>query len=154
MNEVGEQLAEIPLFRDLDSNQLRRLERLAVRRSFGDGTEILQEGGEAAVFLAITEGYVDVTRAGTHVATLGPGACVGEAALSDHRRRSATVRASGPVRAFAWAGWSFMAEVRASAVLGSRLMGVMAGRVRAADEALVDRATVGQLFGRLPWLLR
>lgn len=46
----------------------------------------------------ITEGEVSVRRAGVEVATLGPGAVVGEAAIVNRTLRSATVVALTPLR--------------------------------------------------------
>jgi CRP-like cAMP-binding protein len=89
---IEEQLATVPLFAHFSAAQLQRVSRLAVRVREPKGTELVREGERGNEFLVILDGTVEVRHADQLVATLGPGAHLGEIALVDDRaRRTATV---------------------------------------------------------------
>jgi hypothetical protein len=57
------------------------------------GDTILAEGETADDIILVLDGVVEVEAAGSVLATLGPGAVLGERASLEHGRRTATVRA-------------------------------------------------------------
>jgi CRP-like cAMP-binding protein len=59
----------------------------------------VDQGNFAHEFFVLLDGTVEVTKDGEHVTDLGPGDFFGEIALVGHERRTATVRATTPVRA-------------------------------------------------------
>ncbi|KAM6405825.1 cGMP-dependent protein kinase 1-like [Pluvialis apricaria] len=72
---------------------------VAVRHNTGD--TVLAEGTEGTTMYIVAEGQLSVTQRGRQLRTLGPGDVFGELAILYHCRRTATVRALGPVRLWA-----------------------------------------------------
>jgi len=81
------------LFGPLGLASLERVARNLVSVDVASGGIVIKEGDEGDRFYLIAEGSVDVTRAGATLATLGPGAFVGEIALLRDVPRTATVTA-------------------------------------------------------------
>jgi CRP-like cAMP-binding protein len=86
-------LASIPLFRDVPSRQRRALTQGAVRLDVAAGYTLFDEDSEGHEFVAVLEGQVEVRRDGELVALLGAGEYLGEAALLTHEGRNASATA-------------------------------------------------------------
>ncbi|XP_068252952.1 cGMP-dependent protein kinase 1-like [Nyctibius grandis] len=67
----------------------------------GPGDTVLAEGAEGTAMYIVAEGQLSVSQRGRRLRTLGPGDVFGELAILYHCRRTATVRALGPVRLWA-----------------------------------------------------
>jgi hypothetical protein len=89
-------MAESSLERAL-STQLMARRRPDVRE-LAAGTLLTQQGEEASELYLILDGMVSVEVDGRDLGDLGPGAVVGERALLEGGRRTATLRAVTPVR--------------------------------------------------------
>lgn len=94
-------LANIPLFGDLDSYDLSLIAARVRDVTVAAGLVIIEQGDMPSDVYVLEEGTVEISRNGTVVSTLGPGSVVGEIALVDPQRRTATVRATTDVRAIA-----------------------------------------------------
>ena len=94
----------------------------------GDCMYVIQ-GGEAEVL--IKKGDADVC-----VGVLGEGDVFGEMALFEKEARSATVRASGEVRALALEKKAFLRRVHEDPSLAFRILEKMSKRIRTLDGAL------------------
>ncbi|MCO4772429.1 MAG: cyclic nucleotide-binding domain-containing protein [Deltaproteobacteria bacterium] len=81
----------------LSAEERARLLAGADMRTFSDGDVLIEEGADGSSILFISEGEVQVTRAGANLAVLTVGAAIGEMALLDPAPRSATVVAKGAV---------------------------------------------------------
>jgi voltage-gated potassium channel len=104
----AESLAQVPLFSDLSSRQLKKLASQFRERSFEPGTTVVQEGTMSGVgFFVITEGEAAVTVGGGEVATLTPGSHFGELALVSEAERTATVTARTGLRCLEIPFWDF-----------------------------------------------
>jgi CRP-like cAMP-binding protein len=84
-----DELAQVPLFRDVPRRQRRALSRQAVRLEVPTGYPLFEEGSEGHEFVAVLAGQVEVRRDGATVAVLGAGDYLGEAALMTHEHRNA-----------------------------------------------------------------
>jgi CRP-like cAMP-binding protein len=90
-------LKKIPLFAGVPDESLNKIAPWATTEEWPQGKEIVREGGYSNHFYAIIDGNVEVTRAGEHLADLGPGDVFGEQGLLEKQERSATVTASSEV---------------------------------------------------------
>jgi hypothetical protein len=69
------------------------------RRTYEQGQALVNEGDEGRELFLILDGIVDVEVNGEEVAEIGPGALLGEMALLEGGKRTATLWATTPVRA-------------------------------------------------------
>ena len=90
-------LSTIPLFSPLPVTTLERLAGRLQTTTAQANTRLVQEGDDGDLFYVIKSGTVDVTRAGRHLATLGPMDFFGEIALLHDTPRVATCRATTDV---------------------------------------------------------
>ncbi len=86
-------LKTIPLFSSLNDEELTAIAPFAEEVDVEEGTVLVKEGQYSYEFIAIREGTAEVTRAGEHVASLGPGDFFGEIGLLITPKRTASVRA-------------------------------------------------------------
>jgi CRP-like cAMP-binding protein len=91
------------------------------RRSLDPGEALVEQGDEGRELFLILDGIVDVEVDGEEVAEIGPGALLGERALLEGGKRTASVYATTPVR---------VAVVPPDAVSESALEELAAGRRR------------------------
>jgi CRP/FNR family transcriptional regulator, cyclic AMP receptor protein len=96
--DVG-RLMNLPLFGELDHHDLSQIASRVSEIEIAAGALLIEQGTLPYDVFVLEEGSVEVTRDGAPVATLGPGEVVGEIALLNPRRRTASVRATSPVRA-------------------------------------------------------
>jgi CRP-like cAMP-binding protein len=68
------------------------------RRNLEQGEALMQEGEPGDELFLLLDGVVDVEVNGDRVAEVGPGALLGERALLEGGKRTATVWAKTPVR--------------------------------------------------------
>jgi CRP/FNR family transcriptional regulator, cyclic AMP receptor protein len=95
----GHELAGLPIFSTLSKKELKRVGRWADEVDLPEGYHLLEEGAFPYEFYVILEGAVGVTKDGRELATLGRGEMIGEIAILEDDRRTATVVAMSPVRA-------------------------------------------------------
>ncbi|MDT0188191.1 cyclic nucleotide-binding domain-containing protein [Microbacterium sp. ARD31] len=82
----------------LDPADARRVLAAGNALTLPQGWSPIAESTPADKAYLITEGEVSVRKGGTEVATLGPGAVVGEAAIVNKTLRSATIVALTPLK--------------------------------------------------------
>ncbi len=93
-------LRKVPLFAELDDVELERFSRVAVPRSYPEGTRVFHEGDHSDACYIVKSGTFRVTREhpdgrAITLATLGEGDIVGELAMLDGEVRSASVETLG-----------------------------------------------------------
>jgi CRP-like cAMP-binding protein len=91
-----ELLARVPLFSELSREELERISRVSVARSFPAGVRVFHEGDHSDACYLVRKGDLRVTREhpdgrAIALATLGPGDIFGELAMLDGEARSASV---------------------------------------------------------------
>jgi CRP-like cAMP-binding protein len=94
--ESVELLARVPLFSELSPEELERISRVSVARSFPAGVRVFHEGDRSDACYLVRSGDLRVTREhpdgrAIALATLGPGDLFGELAMLDGQARSASV---------------------------------------------------------------
>ena len=103
--------------------------------AFEDGETLIREGEGGDTYLIVASGEVEISQVGQHVRTQGPGTGVGEISLLRDIPRTATVRAIGPVTAYALGREPFLAAVTghnsvrtvADQLVGARMGGGSSG---------------------------
>jgi CRP-like cAMP-binding protein len=91
-----ELLSRVPLFSELSREELERISRVSVARSFPAGVRVFHEGDHSDACYLVRRGDLRVTREHSDgraiaLATLGPGDLFGELAMLDGEARSASV---------------------------------------------------------------
>ncbi|AKV00735.1 cAMP-binding protein [Labilithrix luteola] len=141
-----EQLRRVPALAEYGSEDLELLAYIATLRSFAPRDVLMQEGSEGDACWLLLGGAVDVTRAGvsTVLATLGPGALVGQLALLDRAPRSATVTAVRETHALEVRANAFSNLLKANSPVALRFQEqvALAGvrQLRAATRKLAEAA--------------
>ncbi len=124
-----ERLAVLPLFGELDIHDLG-IVAARVREVTVAATEtLIEQGALPTDVYVVEEGTVEISRDGVVVSTQGPGAVVGEIALVDPQRRTATVRALTDVRAVALAVADFQLIVTEMPEIGRDLQAIATHRL-------------------------
>ena len=117
-----EQLRSIPTLSTYPAEDLELLAYISALKSFAAGEAIMTEGAEGTACWLIVRGAVAVTRSAqsTPLATLGPGALVGQLALLDRAPRNATVTATSDTAVLEVQAAAFTNLVRASSPIALR----------------------------------
>ena len=92
-------LRTVPLFSGMTDRAIGAVAELAEDVTYPAGHVLVAEGDSGDAFYILVDGSAAVSRSGAEVATLGPGATLGEISLVDGRPRTATVTCTTPVRA-------------------------------------------------------
>jgi CRP-like cAMP-binding protein len=91
----------------------------------------VREGDFSYEFMAIEDGQAEVTRAGEHVADLGPGDFFGEMGLLEKTLRNATVTAKTSMRLITLTGWDLRRVERTAPQAIERVRSVLEERRQA-----------------------
>ena len=128
-----EALRRVPLFADLDDNELAQVALLFKERHFSTGETVVKEGADGAAFFLIESGEAAVSVAGKERAALQPGDHFGEIALIDEGVRSATITATTELVCFGLTFWEFKPLVVANGEIGWKLLHYLAQKLRSAE---------------------
>ncbi len=123
-------------------------------RSYETGGALCREGEQSEWVGVVLTGRLTVCSGDSRavLAVLGPGELVGELSAFDHRPRSATVLADGPVDVLVIAGARFRGIVGEQPRLAVLLLDMLTRRLRDADRKRVEfgaHDTVGRVARRL-----
>jgi CRP/FNR family transcriptional regulator len=137
----AELLARVPLLSGLDADELERIAKVAIPRSFPKGARVFHEGDESDACYVIRDGEVRVTREHSDgraiaLATLGPGELVGELAMLDGEVRSASVEALTDVELLAIAATDMRGLLERNADITAKLVVALTKRLRETNERI------------------
>jgi MFS family permease len=104
-------LRRVPLFAPLNLSTVERLASSMIPIEMVANEVLMREGEAGDRYLVIETGSVDVSEAGRHLRTCGPGEGIGEIALLRDVPRTATVVATEPTRVLALDALSFRAAM-------------------------------------------
>ena len=128
----------VPLFAELDDDEVAQIARLFKVRRFAAGETVIREGSGGAAFFLIDSGEATVSIRGSERATLTRGDYFGEIALIDEGRRMATITASSDLVCYGLTYWEFQPLVTANGTIGWKLLQSMAKMLRAAQHEPSD----------------
>ena len=141
-------LRTLPAFRGHRDRDLRSLTSLVDRAEIPPGHVLTHQGDFARQAFLVLDGSAEVSVDGQSVAAIGPGDFVGEMAMLDGHRRSATVRATSRMEVLvigpgAWSAFvSHPAVARALAVQMARRLRCLPGGRRTSGASDGNRAPV------------
>ena len=136
-----ELLRSVPLFADLEENELESFSRVAVPRSFPAAIRVFHEGDHSDACYIVRSGSLRVTREHSDgraiaLATLGPGDIFGELAMLDGEVRSASVEALTDGELLALPAGDVRALLARHPDITVKLVPRLVRRLRAASERL------------------
>jgi len=125
-----EQLGKVWIFAQLEKDDLERIAKAVVPRTYKAGQEIVKEGDQAVAFYVITSGKVELTKGGQPLGTMGPGDSFGEMSLLDGHPRSASLTAVEDTECLVMTRWDFTAELRTGPNIALAMLPELSKRIR------------------------
>jgi CRP-like cAMP-binding protein len=128
-------LKSVPLFAACTRKELELIARSGDEIKMTAGTVLVDQGQTGHEAFVIVEGTVTVKRNGRKIATLGPGAIVGELSLLDHGPRTARAECESDCTLFVISQRHFLGVLDEVPALAHKLLAALAGRIRELDRA-------------------
>jgi CRP-like cAMP-binding protein len=126
-------LRKIPLFESFSTKDLEKIAKAGDEVSMPAGSLIVDQGQMGREAFVVLDGSVSVKRNSKKVATLGPGAILGELSLLDHGPRTATATCETDCTLLVLSQRTFLAVVDEVPALSHKLLGALANRIRELD---------------------
>jgi CPA1 family monovalent cation:H+ antiporter len=118
-----------PFFAGLPEHELDVVARAAEEVEFDEGDLLTTQGEFGHALFVIDAGTAEVSADGARLGEVGPGDVVGEIAVLASGRRTASVLATSPVRAFAWFKRDVWALEEAAPEAARRVRAALEGHV-------------------------
>ena len=134
MDAKLELLAKVPLFGKLDRSSLERVGRLVDEIDLPADKLLMHEGELPYEFFLIVDGQVRIERDGQQLSVLGAGDFLGEIALLDGGRRTATATTLTPVRLLVLGTREFHSLLAENPDIREAVLGALAERVRGLEK--------------------
>lgn len=131
-------LTPVPLFADLNDDELDAVARSATQLYYQPGKILMRQGEVAHEMFVVVEGTLDVEQDGEHVAEIGPGGFAGEIALITNARRNSTVSAKTAVSVLHIDGREFSRVIDNVPKIAAKLLVVIAERMASNDARPTD----------------
>jgi CRP/FNR family transcriptional regulator, cyclic AMP receptor protein len=128
-NAKTELISRVPLFAHCSKRELAEVAGIADEIDLREGKELTREGAPGREFFVLVEGSADVVKNGRKVNTLGAGDFFGEIALVHQSPRTATVKATSPVRALVVTERSFRRLLEEMPEIQRKVLAALAERV-------------------------
>jgi CRP-like cAMP-binding protein len=132
--ERAQALGSVWLFARCSKRELTRIARHTRETRADRGDRLCVEAKVGHQLYVLLDGAAQVLQRGRVVDRLGQGAVFGELALLDQRPRSATVEVTEPSRLLALDAYDVERLLRDVPTIARKLLGVLAWRLRAAEE--------------------
>jgi CRP-like cAMP-binding protein len=129
----ADRLTKVPLFEGLSRRELEQIARWADEVDLPEGKRLLDQGRFAYEFFVIQEGECEVRQDRRPLATMGPGDIVGEIALIERARRTATVETLSRVRAIVMSARDFGTMMDTMPSVAGRVREIQQRRIGDAD---------------------
>lgn len=134
-------LQRIPLFADLDDDELTRFSQNLQRRTYTAGQTVFMQGDDGNSVYLIESGSIRIYVHGedgqeVSMVLCGPGDMFGEMSLIDQQPRSATAMAVENTVLWVMSGEDFYAHLRANSQLALNMMLTLSTRLRDTNEAI------------------
>jgi putative ABC transport system ATP-binding protein len=126
-------LRALDLFGGLSDEQLEQVAGWSEEVEVDVGEYLIRRDGFGHEFFVILEGTAEAMDGDTHLADMVPGEFFGELALVDQARRSASVRATTPMRLAVMSRQQFLSMVEAMPPVEQRVRAKITERLEASE---------------------
>lgn len=138
-------LRRVPLFSELSTEEVERISRVAVPRTYPKGVRVFHEGDRSDACYIVRAGDLRVTREhpdgrAIALATLGPGDIFGELAMLDGEARSASVEALSDCELLALPAADVRGLLQGSTEITVKLVVALTRRLREANERVARQS--------------
>jgi len=134
-HEYLDRLAAVPLFADLDKDELDDVAALGTDIDVEAGRTLAREGDVGSEAFLILSGSAVCTRDGEEIAVFGPGDFFGEMALLVHGHRTATITTTSPTSVRAFHRSEFDSLLDRSPKVGVKILRTTAQRLLHAEDS-------------------
>jgi CRP-like cAMP-binding protein len=131
-------LAGVPIFSELSKKELTAIANASKEVTHREGAVLAREGDTGVGFFLILDGVAEVKVGGTHVRDMSRGDFFGEISLLEGGPRTATVLAATEIRLLGLTSWVFQRLVQQNPTIASKMLKVMAQRLRTTARNLTD----------------
>jgi CRP-like cAMP-binding protein len=122
-------ISKVPLFAHCTKRELALVAATADEIDLAEGKELTREGAPGREFFVLVDGTADVLKKGRRINRLKAGDFFGEIALVHQSPRTATVRATSPVRALVVTERNFRRLLGESPEIQRKVLSALAERV-------------------------
>lgn len=135
-------LAKVSLFANLDPKYIKGMAQISTERSFKAGDTLMKQGEDGIGLYIILNGKVKIEKTDpsgrqVELASNGPGDIMGEMAVLDGAKRTATVTAVEPTTCLVLASWEFMSFMKAHPEVAIDILPIVVTRFRQTNDALI-----------------
>jgi CRP-like cAMP-binding protein len=125
-----DKLRGVSFFEGFSDDELQKVADLADDVEAEEGALLIDQGRVGQECFVVLEGRAGVYAGNEHIATLEPGAMVGEMALVDHRPRTASVVAETPMKLISLDAAAFKELLETMPKVHDRVMETLSARLR------------------------
>ena len=138
-------LAKVPIFSEFSKREIQKIARIAYKRDYNEGEEIVREGQPSAGMYVIMRGDVKITKRSGEgleikLATMSEGDFFGDVGLLDSAPRTATITATTPTQVIGLFRPELLQLIENDPKLASKVLfklaQIVAVRLRATNEKL------------------
>ncbi len=144
-------LASLPLFERCTKRELGHVASVLVQTAKPAGSVLTREGEVGGLAFIILDGVAEVRRGTTSLGKAGPGEMIGELALIDGRRRSASVRATTDLDVLEFASEDFERLLDTVPNFSRNLLRALSARITGDGRSLAGGAVAGSLLRSRAW---
>jgi len=140
--QYEQELSKVSLFANIERKFIKGIAQICTERNFAAGDELMKQGEDGIGLFIILSGRVKIEKVDTcgvqvELASNGPGDIMGELAVLDGAKRTATVTATEPTKCLVLASWEFNSFMKAHPEVGISILPILVKRFRETNEALV-----------------
>jgi CRP-like cAMP-binding protein len=132
-NQHLETLRNVALFSSCSAKELAKVAKASDEIRMTAGTLIVDQGQTGREAFVVLDGDVDIKRNNRKVATVGPGAVVGELSLLDHGPRTATAICATDCTLLVIDQRRFLGVLDSVPAISHKLLATLATRIRDLD---------------------
>ncbi len=137
-NSYHKYLRAVPLFADVDDDDLDMIGAAVTELTFSDGDVLMRAGSTAREMVIVLEGELGVMLGDTEIATINAGGFAGEMGLLTDRPRNATVAAKTDTRVLHIDSRSFDNVLQEAPQIAVKMLAVVAERVVENNSRMTD----------------